>query len=310
MALTIKKASEITQDGGILNMIIYGPPGIGKTTFGSTAPKPLIIDMEGGILSISDSNVDIAQVSTRDEISEAIIYGIKNGYKTLVFDSLTHYSEILMDDILKKDRKSRPQIQHWGTLIDTIKKTVWRLQAKKINTIFICLEKEDKDDDQILKRPDLPGSLKAAVPAIVDIVGYMRVSHKNKRMLSVVPTDKWYAKDRSGKLGAEVEPNFIQIQETIFGTQQNDEHIEPPENDEFDNPAEVTEACKRIYTMAGKDFGFDEEDVKRYVAETNENFKDSLKDLSLAELRKLYKHIGNNPDEVKNTLSKLQMESA
>ena len=207
-----------------INVIIYGAPGIGKTTFCATAPKPLIIDLEGGSLSIADRNVDLVQVTNINDVQESVNFALKNGYKTIVFDSLTRYAEVLMDDILAKNNKITAQIQHWGELVTRIKKMMWVLQAQNINTIFTCLEKETDEGDQLIKRPSLNGQLVQAIPAIVDVTGYLYATQTSERLLSINPTDKWYAKHRTilaNKIDEDLIPDFRILSERIFGIEQD-----------------------------------------------------------------------------------------
>jgi len=216
MAFKILKASELQRQITI-NMLIYGAPGVGKTTFASTAPKPLIIDLENGSLALVGKNVDIAQVDTLQDAREAIKYALEHGYQTVVIDSITRYAELLLDEILRENKRETARIQDWGEGVKRIKKLIWTLQGKSINTIFVALETEEKDEDSLVKRPAVPGQLKTAIPAIVDIVGYMRVLKDGARVVSVKPTAKWYAKDRSGKLPEDVKPDFSYMLNLIRG---------------------------------------------------------------------------------------------
>ncbi len=217
MAIKIVKASDLKQNMA-LNILIYGAPGSGKTTFAATADKPLIIDLEKGVLSIADFDVDIVQCENLKEAKEAIEYALDNDYKTVVIDSLTRYSELLLEDILNERKREKAQIQDWGDVVSRIKKLIWELQNRNINTIFICLETESSDEENIIRRPNLPGQLKQAIPAIVDIVGYLQVKANGERVLCVNPTSKYYAKDRSGKLGGFIKPDFQEIKKKIFNS--------------------------------------------------------------------------------------------
>ncbi len=284
MALKILKASEIQRQLTV-NMLVYGSPGVGKTTFASTAPKPLIIDLENGSLALLGREVDIAQVDTLQDAQDAIKFALENGYQTVVIDSITRYAELLLDEILQKNKRDTARIQDWGEVVKRIKKLIWTLQGKNINTIFIALETEEKDEESLLKRPAVPGQLKVAIPAIVDIVGYMRVLKNGSRVVSVKPSAKWYAKDRSGKLPDEVKPDFSFILKLIRGEADGLGSPEPDSNG-HSKPANSRQAgklnkyVKGIHAWAGL-AGVDHKEVIRELFN-----KESSKELSEDEAKK------------------------
>lgn len=218
--MKIQKASELHECPQI-NMLVYGVAGTGKTTFAGTAKGVLIVDLEGGSLPLRDTEATIAVCKTMQDVTDAIKYAIDHGFKAIAIDSLTRLCDIAMDEILYKSRRSRPQMQDWGTLITLIKNLIWQLQSASISIILIALVKEIEADESLKLRPDVPGQLKAHIPAIVDIVGYMTVVNKS-RMLIVTPTenDRFLAKDRSGKLGRSVEPDFEAILAKVAGSTQ------------------------------------------------------------------------------------------
>lgn len=68
-------------------VLIFGIDGVGKTSFGAAAPKPIIIGPESG-----SSNMDVARLEPKsfEEIMQSIeeLRTAKHEYETAVFDSL------------------------------------------------------------------------------------------------------------------------------------------------------------------------------------------------------------------------------
>lgn len=83
-------------------IILYGPEGIGKSTFAAQFPKPLFIDTEG-----STAHLDIARFETMEtygDIREAIQYVGKNPSvcQTLVVDTMDWAEQMIATHILKQ----------------------------------------------------------------------------------------------------------------------------------------------------------------------------------------------------------------
>ena len=98
MAILIKKYSPTSHK---LKALIYGNPKTGKTTFAGTAPKPLFICAENGLLSIASKSPDYVEVKTLQELKD--LYGrLKStspDYDTIVIDSLSEISKIIKDNL-------------------------------------------------------------------------------------------------------------------------------------------------------------------------------------------------------------------
>ena len=69
-------------------VMIYGPHGMGKTTFGAKAPSPIVIQTEDGLGLLDVPHFPLA--STYKEVVEAIgaLYEEKHDYQTVVLDSV------------------------------------------------------------------------------------------------------------------------------------------------------------------------------------------------------------------------------
>jgi len=60
----IKKASELTSTTTKIRILIAGYPGVGKSTTALSAPRPLIIDTDRGIVLRQSADVGVSGVIT------------------------------------------------------------------------------------------------------------------------------------------------------------------------------------------------------------------------------------------------------
>jgi len=89
-----------------LKIVIYGPEGIGKSTFASKFPDPLFIDTEGGT-----SNLDVRRIKCSkswDELLLIVKEIIKNPTicKTLVLDTADWSETMCINAVTEKYRKN------------------------------------------------------------------------------------------------------------------------------------------------------------------------------------------------------------
>lgn len=89
-----------------LKVVIYGPEGIGKSTFASHFPAPLFIDTEG-----STDHMDVARTETPTSL--AMLMGLltelranNQGYKTLVIDTIDWAERLCIEAVCAKNAKT------------------------------------------------------------------------------------------------------------------------------------------------------------------------------------------------------------
>jgi hypothetical protein len=80
-------------------IMLYGPHGLGKTTFGAQAPNPIFILTEDGLGSLQVPHFPLAR--TEREVIEAIgaLYADEHEYQTVVIDSLDWLDALIWQDI-------------------------------------------------------------------------------------------------------------------------------------------------------------------------------------------------------------------
>lgn len=220
MAINIKSSKTINSENGI-NCLISGKAGYGKTVTGSTAPKPLFISVESGLLSIADKDIDIVECTTLDEIKDVYQFLTESEdskkYESVVLDSVSEMGEIMLAQYLQGTKDAR---QAYGDLNTNMVKLIrsFRDMTHK-NVVFICKEGvvEDAQTGLITYAPVMPGKrLTNEIPYFFDEVLTMRIKEpegdkKGYRYLQTQPCMQYQAKDRSGKLKPIEKPDLTEL---------------------------------------------------------------------------------------------------
>ena len=82
-------------------ILIYSPPGAGKTTFAASAPSPIFIRTEDGL---GDLEVDsFPEASCVQDVMDALaaLYDEGHGYSEVVIDSLSALEPMIWDQVAK-----------------------------------------------------------------------------------------------------------------------------------------------------------------------------------------------------------------
>lgn len=103
----IKKPNEL-QVKKTLSALIYGQPGMGKTTLALSAPHPLLLDFDGGVHRVNAAHrVDTVQITKWEEVDEVMQSPEIADYATFVIDTAGKMLSFMDKYIMQNNPKMR-----------------------------------------------------------------------------------------------------------------------------------------------------------------------------------------------------------
>ncbi len=180
-------------------MLIYGVPGVGKTSLSFTTENPLLIDCDRGVDRAVMRKDSLICSSWEDIINEKEEY--KN-YKTIIIDTAKAcLDDFLMDYAIRTDDAAkRNKLKAFGAIGDEFKKFVAYLRSINVDLIILAHAAEDKDGDDRIFYPSVTGQSKDLVQRIADQIGFLSYGADNSRVLHFQKNHRIVAKD-TARLG-------------------------------------------------------------------------------------------------------------
>lgn len=248
----ISRAEPITVDHIVA--MVYGEPGVGKTSLAFTSASPLLLDFDQGAHR-SQYRQDSVRISRWEEV-QGLEESDLADYDTVCVDTTGRLLDQLAVYIVQKNPKmgrggGALTLQGYGEL--KAEYTAWlnTLRSYGKDVLLIAHEKEDKSGDEIVVRPDIQGGSYGEVFKSADIVGFMHRVGKETR-LDFSPSDRWVGKNAAG-FESLVVPNFTKEPQYMAGIIQQTKDALNEMSEEAREVMETVEAWRASIIEAESD---------------------------------------------------------
>jgi hypothetical protein len=185
----IKNAKNLTDPW--TRWFLYGDTGSGKTHAAGTFPAPFFVvpPNEKSIVTLQGLDVDYVEAGNRAQMNQIVrwlrqqydaamkLYAAGKDaeaeeafpYQTIVVESLSHYCELLIEDIGRQGQV-KMDMQAWGMLSSHLRTLHSQLSDMDVHVVYTSLA---KTDDAGNGQPLMTGKNALMMPSACDVIGYM-----------------------------------------------------------------------------------------------------------------------------------------
>lgn len=205
----IVKPENMDFGGQKFSVIIYGSPGVGKTTLALSAPNPVVIDFDRGMSRVKAMHRrDTIFCNTYEEVLQDLKSPEMKEYETIVVDTGGSFVTFLQDWAMRTNpqinRQKNGSISQKG--FGAVKSEFVRFTNyvkdtlnKNLIYVFHALEEKDRDGNPQL-RLMCEGSAKNIVWTPCDFGGCIQMIG-NQRVICFTPEQEFFAKGCHGIKG-------------------------------------------------------------------------------------------------------------
>lgn len=219
MAVKLINSRDAARLNGV-KVLVYGQAGAGKTMLCATAPNPVIISAESGLLSLRDFDLPVIEVGSIADVHEAYRFLAESDegaqFATVCLDSISEIAEVVLAAEKKATRDPR---QAYGALQEQMAELLRAFRDLPGRNVYMSAKLDRTKDETtgaMFYGPSMPGQrLGQSLPYLFDEVFALRVEKDAEgvpqRWLQTQGDFQYTAKDRSGALAPFEAPNLADI---------------------------------------------------------------------------------------------------
>jgi hypothetical protein len=215
-AKDLKPLGSFAQFYGV-KIIGYGPGGSGKSPVANSAPRPVYLAIESGLLSMRESKIPAWQGSDLTKINEFFTWLFSDSkevanYDTVIVDSISEWAELILAQKMKTNSHG---LKAYGEMAEEFLKTAIKLaMMPRKHMYLIAKETTISQGGAEKRRPYYPGKeiykemdhkfdeiLNLNLHTIPGVVG-------QQKAFCTGETFDIHARDRSGKLNMYEPPDL------------------------------------------------------------------------------------------------------
>jgi len=215
---SLKPASQLSGRFGV-KALVYGPPGCGKTPVFNTAPRPVLMVVEPGMLSMRNSNVPSFEAYTYAAINEFCTWLFASAetknFDTVGIDSISQLAEIILTHKLGINKDPRKAYGEMSREVMAIVNALYYMPQKHV---YLIGKQTIIDEGGAMKRkPYFPGQdLNVKIPHMYDEILHMglatipgvagqQMAFRTRESFDIM------ARDRSGMLNEYEQPDLTAL---------------------------------------------------------------------------------------------------
>ena len=203
--MDIKSTDNITTTH--VNMLIYGRAGIGKTTSLATAPSPLILSAEAGLLSLIKHPIPYITIDSIDTLRTVYTWLTDSKeaeqYETVCIDSISEVCDLVFVDCKRRVGTNPAELYPELRSIMLPALTMFRSLPKHV--VVTAREQTKSIKRETIVTPAMVGNkLVDDLPYVFDMVLHYTLDDSGKRVIHTNSDTGSLAKDRTGLLADQI----------------------------------------------------------------------------------------------------------